>query len=213
LTEETGSRATTVTHLEQVAGERGAVIERLEGELSEKSEVLERYIQESAQMARMIVESENEKEAWKKNRVKAAIKEVVRGNAHETGEHQHINYTLRGITHMGRTFTKLDVRIVEHRGNPGILIFEPDPKSEEFFRWDINGEENGRKYTLIVPKDKKTTINLRNKSNECKILLKDIISYILIQIESGRDKYNRNWEQTCKNLERELVAKKAIYSN
>ena len=155
LIDEAGTTEIQRGQLEQVAGERGAEIKRLEGELSEKSEVLDRYIQESAQMARMIVEEQIEKEAWKKTIVETEIDEVIRAGAHETSEHQHINLIFRGVRHLEKKITQLDIRIVEHRGKPGFVIFKNEKNDNALVSFVKNGEEKNREYMLIILSDKK----------------------------------------------------------
>jgi Tfp pilus assembly protein PilN len=199
ITEESNARAYHTMHLEQVAGERGAEVERIGKELREKSETLDRYIQESAQMARMIIEAQDDRDSWRKMSVTAEIEEVIPGPRHEVGEHQHINYTLLGITHLGRKFSQIDVRIVEHRGNPGVAIMEPVAGERPFYAWERHGEECGRGFILIIPTEKKGREWLVRATTNDLLLTKDIVNYIqkdLLQKES-----DQKWCKICTEVQ------------
>jgi hypothetical protein len=199
INEESNARAYHTMHLEQVAGERGAEVERISLELCKISETLDRYIQESAQMARMIIEAQDERNSWRKMSVTAEIEEVIPGPRHEVGEHQHINYTLLGITHLGRKFSQIDVRIVEHRGNPGVAIMEPVAGERPFYAWERHGEECGRGFILIIPTEKKGREWLVRATTNDLLLTKDIVNYIqkdLLQKES-----DQKWCKICTEVQ------------
>jgi Methyltransferase domain len=195
LNEEAGAKTSHLAHLEQVAGERDAQIERLNVELSEKSEVLNRYIQESAQMARMIIEAQENRDEWRRMSVTAEVEEVIPGSRHEVGEHQHINYTLRGITHLGRKFSRLDVRIVQHHGKPGLVIMEPIQEERPFYEWECHGEENGRGYMIIIPSEKNGKNRLARATTNDLLLTKDVVTYI--QKDLLKNERNQKWNEVC----------------
>jgi len=200
LNVEATAKASHHEHLEQVAGERSVEVERLITKLSDKSETLDRYIQESAQMARMIIEAQDDRNAWRRMSVTAEIEEVILGSRHEVGEHQHLNYTLRGIKHLGRKFNQLDVRIVDHRGNPGILIFEPNPEERAFYGWTKTGEENGRKFMLVIPSDKwGKDFLIRCTTNDI-LLVKDITANINKELLKKQSLSNKKWEIMCSEI-------------
>jgi peptidoglycan hydrolase CwlO-like protein len=193
---ESQARANHICLLEEVNKAREEENQKLRQELCEKIEVVDLYIQESAQMARMIIKAQEERDEWRRMSVTAEIEEVIRGTAHETGEHQHINYTLRGITHLGRKFSRLDVRIVEHRGNAGMVIFEPISEERPFYAWEKHGEENGRSYMLIIPSEKKGEEWLVRSTTNDLLLCQSIASFIGIDIMANRCS-NAIWHDKC----------------
>ena len=202
VSEESNARAEHTIHIEQVAGERGAEIERLNTELSEKSETLDRYVHESAKMARMIIEAQDERDSWRRISVTAEIEEIIPGQRHEIGEHQHINYTLRGITHLGRKFSQLDVRIVEHRGEPGVVIMEPIAEERPFYAWERHGEENGRGFMLIIPSEKRGSDWIVRATTNDLLLINDIIAFIKKEL-SGEEN-NIIWRESCEEIQLEV---------
>jgi hypothetical protein len=195
---ESQARADHIVHLEQEAAGRVVEIERLNGELSEKSEFLDCYIQESAQMARMIIEAQEERDEWRRMTVTAEIEEVIQGSSHETGEHQHINYMLKDISHLGRKFSRLDVRIVEHHGNPGVAIMKPIAEERPFYAWEKHGEENGQDYMLIIPTSKNGNDWLERATTNDLLLYKDIVSYAAVKIKQNGA--NKNWADACRSI-------------
>jgi uncharacterized coiled-coil DUF342 family protein len=184
---------------ESVSVDQSDKVVRLQNDLSEKSETLDRYIQESAQMARMIIDAQDERDTWRGLCVTAVIEEVIPGSRHEVGEHQHLNYTLRDITHLGRKFSRLDVRIVEHKGNPGVVIMEPMGEERPFYAWERHGEEKGRGFMLIIPTEKKGKEWLVRATTNDLLLTKDIVNYIqkdLLQKES-----DQKWCKICTEVQ------------
>jgi hypothetical protein len=210
VSEDSQAKANHIVHLEQVAGERGSEVERISSELREKSENLDRYIQESVEMARMIIEAQDERDSWRRISVTAEIEEIIPGQRHEIGEHQHINYKLKGITHLGRKFSQLDVRIVEHRGNPGVLIMEPNAEERPFYAWEKHGEENGRGFMLIIPSDIKGEEWLIRATTNDVLLIKDIIIYIM-----KNEILNDKWYNLCKYniIDLENIPTRVHYDN
>jgi predicted nucleic acid-binding Zn-ribbon protein len=199
VSEEAASLKTHIVRLEEVLGERGVEIERMEQELSEKSETLDRYIHESAQMARMIIDAQDDRDSGRGMSVTAEIEEIIPGTRHEVGEHQHLNYALKGITHLGRRFSQLDVRIIEHRGNPGVVIMEPIAAERAFYAWERHGEENGRGFMLIIPTEKKGKEWLVRATTNDLLLTKDIASYIQRDILSRE--IDKKWKEICTEIQ------------
>ena len=163
-------------------------------------EVLNRYTQECAKAAEMIVEGKEERDAWKKISVSTVVQEVLRGPVHETGEYKQIDYTLREISHLGRKISQLDVRIVEHRGNPGILVFEPDTIERALYGWTKTGEETGRSYMLVIPNDEKGKDFLLKATTNDITLIKSIIIYAQYELLRNEVNLQFNWNEVATSL-------------
>jgi hypothetical protein len=221
---ESHARASHITHLEGLLAEKGGEIEKIKDEasgivmesharashitqleawLQEKAGLLDGYIRESAQMAKRIVLLQKEKEASRKIGHTACAEEVFLGVVHESGEHQHVNYSFHGITHLGRQFSRIDARIVEHRGNPGFAIFEPVAKERPFYNWEKHGEENSGGYMLIIPAENKGADWLVRATTNDLLLFRDLVAIIhqqiMFQAPDGK------WNQVCTDLLRSLI--------
>ena len=133
-------------------------------------------------MVRMIIDAKNDRDAWRKMSVVLEIENVIMGSRHEDGEHTHINFNLQGIRYLGRKISKLDVRLVEHKGNPGIVIFESDHKERVFNSWIKSGEENGKVFMLVIPSEKKGQDWLVQATSNDLLLIIDMVKYIRKEI-------------------------------
>ena len=146
------------------------------------------------------IDAKNDRDVWRKMSVVAEIEEVIIGTRHEDGEHQHINFTLKGITHLGRKIQKLDVRLVEHKGNPGIVIFDSDHQERAFYDWRMSGEENSRKFMLIIPSEQKGQEWLVQATSNDLLLITNIIKYLGKEFLKVPTSGKRFWDHACNSL-------------
>jgi hypothetical protein len=72
------------------------------------------------------------------------------GRAIEHGPHRHLNLTLELPPQGDRAGTELALRLVDHQGVPGLLIFAPNGAAP-LRAWSASGQEGGRAFMLIHP--------------------------------------------------------------
>lgn len=77
--------------------------------------------------------------------------ELVIGHPGGRVPHRHLNLTLRTRSHADGSSTDLALRLVDHGGTPGLLLFAPAGQPVPLRGWVPTGEENGRPYMLIHP--------------------------------------------------------------
>ena len=76
------------------------------------------------------------------------------GHCHEKPPHRHLDFTLENARMGERKLGTQRMRLVEHNGRPGILVFGPTTKDHPpLLHWKEHGKENGAPYMLIVPQD------------------------------------------------------------
>ena len=76
------------------------------------------------------------------------------GHCHDQLPHRHLDFTLENVRMGERKLATLRMRLVEHNGRPGILVFRPTEKDPApLFHWKEHGKENDTPYTLIIPQD------------------------------------------------------------
>lgn len=71
----------------------------------------------------------------------------------ERPPHNHLNVLLRHLQFGSSTWPWVRIRLVEHHGRPGLVIFEPPGDAMPLQQWMRSGEENGMHYFLLVPEN------------------------------------------------------------
>lgn len=67
--------------------------------------------------------------------------------------HRHLHVDLRQVQLGARHWPSLEVRLLEHRGHPGLGFFAAGSDPEVVSVWQTSGDENGRSFMLIIPSD------------------------------------------------------------
>ena len=193
-----------IAHLELEGTANAAEIERLNGELQNaKANIRERF-EELAKLTRLYVDAEeNGKKlaaAWRHQSTPTVFGEAAMVGKAEGGEFQHIEYSLKNIQHLGRRFSSIQARIINHRGDVGIVIFEPDARERAFYGWEKSGEENGRGYMLIIPKHTAGREALFAATTNDLLLIKAIVLEIAVQLTQKSEEKDSFWLETCQSL-------------
>jgi hypothetical protein len=138
--------------------------------------------------------------AWRQQSTPTVFSEAALVGKAEAGEFQHIEYSLKDIQHLGRQFSGIQARIINHRGDPGIVIFEPDASERAFYGWEKSGEENGRGYMLIIPKHKAGREKLLAATTNDLLLLKAIVLEIGMNMAQKEAENTNFWTETCQSI-------------
>jgi hypothetical protein len=62
---------------------------------------------------------------------------------------------LAGLRVGTRAFADVELRLVEHHGHPGLVVFDSGTETQLLSSWRESGVEDGRRYLLLVPADDK----------------------------------------------------------
>jgi hypothetical protein len=129
-------------------------------------------------------ESEDFFERWKKAETlhsQLALKaaRLQRGPIHDHSEHRHFQFSLHDAELFGRSWPRLDFRLLLHRGNAGIALFLPaHSPTPPLYTWEPVGKENGVPYVLFVPSDSKAKHALVATTTHDLLLLKDAVALL-----------------------------------
>jgi hypothetical protein len=126
---------------------------------------------------------------------------MSRGISHEISDHQHINYRFDQVTLGERMWEKLNVRLLEHHGKPGILIFENCiSELKPLEKWIPSGTENGLEFMLFIPDDKNGKKSLKRISRRDATLLFELSLMIHLEnTQSAPDGYSK-WVSISEKL-------------
>lgn len=67
--------------------------------------------------------------------------------------HRELTFTLRQVRVAERSIPEATVRLVEHHGHPGLVVFGGAQKPQLIESWRQSGEEDGQPYSLLIPAD------------------------------------------------------------
>ena len=141
------------------AAQAEANTKELHAALSAKDEeALHKYEMLLGELQKAFKESEGYFEQWKKTEsllspFSLECEKIHRGPQRNTGTHRSWDFTFHQVKLLGRQWAQVDLRLVEHNGNAGIVIFEGQNPPQPLYHWEPNGEEGGRHFVLCVPAD------------------------------------------------------------
>ena len=126
---------------------------------------------------------------------------MSRGISHEISDHQHINYRFCQVGLGERVWDSLNVRLVEHHGKPGILIFEnPMGELKPLDKWIPSGSESGLEFMLFIPDDKNGKKSLKKISKKDVILLAELSLMIHLENTQNARDGNSKWISISEKL-------------
>jgi chemotaxis protein histidine kinase CheA len=67
--------------------------------------------------------------------------------------HRELTFTLRQVRVAERAIPEATVRLVEHHGHPGLVVFGSGQNPPLLASWQQSGEEDGQPYSLLIPSD------------------------------------------------------------
>lgn len=103
----------------------------------------------------------------------------------------------------GRQLAELDARLVEHHGNPGLVIFSGLGRALPLKGWRESGTEGNRPYMLFVPADQDTRQRLAELPAADWQLLKELARAAADQLQRAAGLPAR-WPLVARRLEQQL---------
>ncbi len=82
-----------------------------------------------------------------------SIDQVQPVTERSTHPHRELTFTLQKVKVGERTLPEARVRLVEHHGHPGLVVFANAQGAQLLTAWRQSGQEDGRPYMLLVPSD------------------------------------------------------------
>jgi hypothetical protein len=75
------------------------------------------------------------------------------GHAEDTAPHRHIDFTIEGARLGEKSLGSISLRLVEHHGRSGLVVFATPEGKHPMQSWREDGREDERTFLLIVPQD------------------------------------------------------------
>ena len=85
--------------------------------------------------------------------IEMSAAEVLPVTERATLPHRELTFNLRQVRIADRSIPKATVRLVEHHGLPGMVVFGSGKHPQLLASWQQSGEEDGQPYSLLIPSD------------------------------------------------------------
>jgi hypothetical protein len=112
------------------------------------------------------------------------------GQWHDTPPHRHLDFTLENAVLGDRELGAVRMRLVEHSGRPGLLVFQGYEQEPPLQHWQSNGEENGIAYMLVVPQDVAGRDFLVAATTSDILLFKEAASLLSVELQASSEHAN-----------------------
>lgn len=122
---------------------------------------------------------------------------------HVEGRHRHLDLQLRDVQFLGRRRPDGRVRLVEHLGHPGLVLFSTPPTGSWLSAWETSGQEGVTDYMLIVPGDSAGQAALSRFGRTDWQVITDLAGLVLRGAMEGG---SARWAGVARRLCRELAA-------
>lgn len=140
-------------------------------------------------------ESEHFFEQWKSLEASVAphcltAERILRGGEKHHPPHRHLDFVFESVSLFERRWERLPVRLVEHRGNAGLAVFDPASNgAKPLYHWEPSGQESGQDFMLLVPSNAKAAAKLVSFPTSDLLLAHDATAKILghLSVHEGRE--------------------------
>lgn len=107
------------------------------------------------------------------------------GEVHEESPYSHLNFTLDEVHSGDRIFKNIRMRLLEHHGRAGILLFQPQgDKPSLLHHSQQSGEEEGVPYMILIPQNKSGADFFVAATTSDLLLLRGIITLLRSQLRN-----------------------------
>ena len=138
--------------------------------------------------------------------VKLGVAEVLPSRERDSPPHRELTFQLRGVVVDDQTIAEATVRLVEHHGHPGLVVFGNLQGPQLLSSWAETGREDGRPYMLLVPGDGPAKALLQAMGHVDWQLLQMLPAWLEHALQSTDIQLGRHWQQLARRLHGQLLA-------
>jgi hypothetical protein len=214
LSQAENAQAAAAQRVAALEAERDRLRQQAEEASKEGELVLLQLHQVQEELEQYFLENQKLKNDLQANRPKPKFQSLVIGGVHvgtarDEGPYRHVNFRLRNVMQSQRRLDALDVRLVEHHGVPGLVLFvEPRGETVPLSCWQESGNEGGRVFMLLHPQHKASRAILARASASDWTLINHLV--LLMQSALREDAGVRpvqasRWGLVCQRLGEQLA--------
>lgn len=130
--------------------------------------------------------------------------EFAETERNDAGVHRHIGFGLSHARLGERRWPRLDLRLVEHHGRAGLLLFA-QPGPPPLGAWAPTGDEAGRPFMLLVPSESRGRRQLEGLGRSDWRCVTALADWLLAAVEQHGGAARDTWRRTALRLRRELA--------
>lgn len=138
--------------------------------------------------------------------VKLAVAEVLPSAERNSPPHRELTFQLRQVVVDDRMIPEATVRLVEHHGHPGLVVFGNPQGPQLLSSWRETGREDGRPYMLLVPADDPARPLLEAMGYADWQLLQTLPGWLEHALQAPELRLGRHWQQLARRLHGQLQA-------
>lgn len=132
--------------------------------------------------------------------VKLAVAEVLPSIERDTPPHRELAFQLRQVVVDDQAIPEATVRLVEHHGHPGLVVFGNPQGPQLLAGWRETGREDGRPYMLLVPADDPSRPLLEAIGYVDWQLLQALPAWLEHALQAPDLQLARHWQQLARRL-------------
>lgn len=125
--------------------------------------------------------------------------------ARDVAPHRHLSMTLHGVEAVDRTLPRVDLRVVEHVGRPGIAFLASDGTTPPLLAWNPTGQEEARSFVLLVPADDPSRQRLMRLGCGDWRFLVSVVAQVARHLEQQSGTELVRWRNVASRLVRQLA--------
>ncbi len=118
--------------------------------------------------------------------------------------HRELGFTLHRMTIDGRQIDQATVRLVEHHGHPGLVIFGQAHDPQLLQCWRETGREDGDPYALLVPDDTNSQPLLDAMGTTDWLLINALAAALEKRLDDDTLPVAPHWRQVARRLREQL---------
>ena len=129
---------------------------------------------------------------------------VVAGESRNTPPFRELPFTLTEVSIDEHAIPRLELRLVEHHGNPGLVLLDGPSPGAGLGHWQESGREEGRAYMLLVPADAPARHTLAGLGTHDWRLLEGVVAAIEQALDADEIADAVRWRSTARRLRAQL---------
>ena len=118
--------------------------------------------------------------------------------------HRELSFALRRATVAGREIPEAALRLVEHLGHPGLVVFASPQGPQLLDAWQESGLEDGRPYALLVPGDRHSQPIFDAMGSTDWLLTQALASQIVQRLQPAQSALAPYWINLARRLREQL---------
>jgi len=118
--------------------------------------------------------------------------------------HRELSFALRQATVAGREIPEAALRLVEHLGHPGLVVFANPQGPQLLDAWQESGREDGRPYALLVPGDRHSQPIFDAMGSTDWLLIQALAGQIVHRLQPAQSALAPYWINLARRLREQL---------